>query len=97
MNESIRIIVPFLGLFGLTCAWFIYTRIRRLPTGEGEISEIADQIHNGAMVFMKREFKVLLVFAALVGVILWFKDHFESMAFFLGAASSGVAGLFKLY
>ncbi len=97
MTESIRIIVPFLGLFGLACAWFIYTRIRRLPAGEGEISDIADQIHNGAMVFMKREFKILLVFAALVGAILWFKDHFESMAFFLGAASSGVAGFIGMY
>ena len=97
MSESIRFLVPLIGILGLACAAFIFSRIRKMPAGEGEIAEIAEQIHNGAMVFMKREFKILIVFAAVVGVILWFKDHFESLAFFLGAASSGIAGFIGMY
>jgi K(+)-stimulated pyrophosphate-energized sodium pump len=97
MNESIRLVVPVLGAFGLFCAFLIYRRIRSLPAGEGDMSDIAEQIHQGAMVFMKREFKILAAFAALVGVILWFKDHYESIAFFLGALSSSMAGFIGMY
>ncbi|MEX0326221.1 MAG: sodium/proton-translocating pyrophosphatase, partial [Puniceicoccaceae bacterium] len=97
MTESVRIIVPLLGVFGLLCAFFIFRRIRQLPAGEGDITDISDQIHQGAMVFMKREFKILAAFAALVGVILWFKDHYESIAFFLGALASGMAGFIGMY
>ncbi len=49
MNESIRIAVPILGVFGLFCALMIFRRIRSLPAGEGEIADIAEQIHLGAM------------------------------------------------
>ena len=97
MNESIRIVVPLLGFFGLACAFLIYRRIRSLPSGEGLISEIADQIHDGAMVFMRREFKVMAIFGAVVAIVLWFKDPFESLAFCLGALAAGFAGFIGMY
>ena len=46
---------------------------------------------------MKREMKILAAFAVLVGVILWFKDHYESIAFFLGALASSMAGFIGMY
>jgi K(+)-stimulated pyrophosphate-energized sodium pump len=97
MNESIRIVAPMAGLIGLFFAWFIFTRIRRLPAGEGTIADIAAQIHTGAMVFMRREFKVLAVFAVVIAVVLWIKDPFEALAFVLGALASAMAGFIGMY
>jgi K(+)-stimulated pyrophosphate-energized sodium pump len=97
MTESIRFVAPLLGLFGLACAFLIYRRIARLPAGEGLIVEIADQIHSGAMVFMKRELRILSLFAVIVGVVLWIKDPFEALAFILGALASSVAGFIGMY
>ena len=97
MNSSLPLLAPFLGLFGLICAFGIYRSIQRRPAGEGPIAEIADQIHNGAMVFMRGEFRILVLFAVLVGGALAFKDPFESLAFFLGAFSAGLAGFIGMY
>jgi K(+)-stimulated pyrophosphate-energized sodium pump len=88
---------PILGLFGLLCAAFIFSRIRRQPAGEGVTSEIAEQIHQGAMVFMRREFKILALFAVGVGILLSLKDPYEALAFALGAIASGLAGFIGMY
>jgi K(+)-stimulated pyrophosphate-energized sodium pump len=97
MNESIRIVAPLAGVAGLLCAFFIYSRIRRLPAGEGLIRDIADQIHDGAMVFMKREIRILSLFAAVLAIVLWFKDPYESLAFVLGAVAAAVSGFIGMY
>ena len=97
MNDSLRLIAPLLGAFGLLCAFLIYRRIRAMPSGTGEIEDISDQIHKGAMVFMRREFKILSIFGAVVIVVLWFKDPYESFAFTLGALASAVAGFIGMY
>jgi K(+)-stimulated pyrophosphate-energized sodium pump len=97
MNESLRLIAPILGLFGLLCAFLIYRRIRALPSGEGAIQEIAEQIHDGAMVFMRREFKILAFFAVIVAIVLWLKDPYESLSFTLGALASSLSGFIGMY
>jgi len=95
--EYLSLLVPFLGLFGLGCAFVIFRRILRQPAGDGVVAEIADSIHSGAMVFMKREFTVLAVFTVVVGSLLMMKDPYESLAFFLGALASAVAGFIGMY
>ena len=97
MNSSLPLLAPLLGLFGLFCAFAIYRSIRRRPAGEGVIADIAGQIHNGAMVFMRREFTILVLFAVVVGGALAFKDPYESFAFFLGAVCAGAAGFIGMY
>jgi len=97
MSESIRFVAPLAGLFGLICAFFIFRRINRQPAGEGAIADIAAQIHQGAMVFMKREIRILALFAVIVGVGLWIKDPYEALAFILGAVASSVAGFIGMY
>ena len=58
-------IVPvLLGLGGLGCAYYLYTLVLRYPDGEDKIKKIADEIHLGAMVFMKREYRMLFLFSA---------------------------------
>lgn len=90
-------LVPLLGLAGLAIAFIIYSRIVMLPGGEGRVAEIANEIHSGAMVFMRRELILIAGFAILVGGLLVFKDPWESLAFFLGAIASSVAGYIGMY
>ena len=95
--QSLHVLVPILGLIGLAVAGILFFRLRRLSGGEGKVAEIGAQIHSGAMLFMRRELKLIALFAILVGGALVFKDPWESMAFFLGALSSSMAGWIGMY
>ena len=97
MQTGLPLAVPILGIFGLFLAWLIYRNIMRRDGGDGVTADIAEQIHDGAMVFLKREFRILIPFTVLVGVALFFKDGHESLAFFIGAFCSAVAGFIGMY
>jgi len=90
---------PILGAVGLVIAFVIYTVMSRAPAGEGKIQEIAEQIHIGAMVFMHREYKLLLAFAAVlvVGILVSPLGINTAIAFVAGAVSSATAGYLGMY
>ncbi len=97
MQIGIQLVTPILGLLGLLAAYCIYRRIMRLSGGEGHVADIASQIHNGAMVFMRRELQILIPFVVVVGILLMFKDRWEALAFLLGALASFMAGFIGMY
>ncbi len=97
MMTALTIAVPVLGLFGLGAAYYIYSRIMLIDPGEGKMSTISDRIHEGAMVFMRRELRLLGIFTLAVGILLLFKDPHEALAFFLGALASATAGFIGMY
>ena len=74
MNGSIAGLLPFLfGVLGLYAAFRVYRMVLVYPGGEGKVAKIAEAIHLGAMVFMKREYRTLGIFVAVVFVFLvWF-------------------------
>ena len=87
-----------LGVLGMIAAFLTYMKILQSPGGEGRVKEIADEIHLGAMVFMASEYKRLAVFCLVVIVALYFGlGSGTAIAFFLGAACSGVAGYIGKY
>ena len=86
------------GLAGLAFALIIYLMLVRYPSGEGKIKEIADQIHLGAMVFMKREYRMLLAFAGVLVFILYFTLGVDTaISFVVGAVASGLAGWLGMF
>ncbi len=96
------IITPFAGLAGLVIAFLILATILKRPGGEGKVKEIADQIHKGAMVFMRREFLLISFFAILIAVLLFFfqKDEYgkdQSLAFVFGCLASSFAGFVGMF
>lgn len=95
--QSFHVLVPLLGLVGLGVAGTLFFRLRQQSGGEGKVAEIGAQIHAGAMLFMRRELKLIALFAIVVGGLLLFKDKWESLAFFLGAAASSLAGWIGMY
>ncbi len=82
-----------LGLLGLGTAWYIYGKVKEYPEGEARVAEIAEEIHLGAMVFMRREYKMLAWFCLVLIVLLWVYLGFHTaIAFLVGALASGGAG-----
>ena len=88
-----------LGILGLASAWIVYGFVKRFPEGEGKVVEISNSIHKGAMVFMRREYTILVAFVAIVAIFIAISDlGLNTMyAFLLGALCSGSAGYIGMY
>jgi len=90
-------LAPVLGVVGLVVAGFIYFGIVQLPAGSERMKEIADSIHLGAMVFLKREYTIVLIFVAVIFVVLALVlPILTAVAFLSGAAFSMIAGFFGM-
>ena len=87
-------LIPTLfGVGGLVVAWYVFQKVKEYPAGEAKVAEIADAIHLGAMVFMRREYKFLTIFSAILLVFLLIVLGWQSaLAFLVGALTSGIAG-----
>ncbi len=86
------------GLIGLVLAFIIYKYVMTFSPGNNVMVEIMDRIHDGAMVFLKREYKIIAIFVAVVFVILFFAldNKMSSVAFLAGAVGSLMAGVFGM-
>ena len=63
---ELSLVPPALGLVGLIAAFIIYALVKRYDEGDEAIRKIADAIHTGAMVFMRREYSMVGVVRRLV-------------------------------
>jgi len=92
------VLPPLIGIVGLVVAFFIYKRILEYSEGTEKVAKIGHAIHEGAMVFMKREYKMLAVFAGVLFVGLWiFLGFYTAMAFAAGALASAFAGFVGMF
>jgi K(+)-stimulated pyrophosphate-energized sodium pump len=95
--ETFASSAPAWGLLGLLVAWGIYVYVKRQPDGNETMRDLAEQIHAGAMAFLKREYSVLLPFVAIVAVLLGWAVHWQTgVAYVAGATCSILAGLFGM-
>jgi len=88
-----------LGIFGLFCAYLVYTKVKAASPGTGKVVDIGDQIHLGAMVFMRAEYSRLVIFCFVCIIALGLSDlgWHSAFAFFLGAICSASAGFIGMY
>jgi len=96
---------PIFGLFGLAIAWKVYEYVDDQPEGNEKMVEIAESIHEGAMVFLSREYRILAYFVGGVFILLvvfigqqqgiWV-GIWTGVAYLLGAACSMAAGFFGM-
>ncbi|WP_020606608.1 sodium-translocating pyrophosphatase [Spirosoma spitsbergense] len=98
MNNSLYI-VPFLGLVGLAVMIAKFSWVNRQDAGDARMQEIAGYIADGAIAFLKAEWRVLIIFGVIVAAILSFagsqvaNSHwFIGIAFAFGAFTSAFAG-----
>ncbi|MXW06802.1 MAG: sodium-translocating pyrophosphatase [Gammaproteobacteria bacterium] len=98
---DLALIPPILGGVGLIAALIVYLLVKRYPAGEEKVRHIADQIHRGAMTFMRREYSLLFIFAlVLFTLIILGGEHLgirTGAAFAAGAIASALAGWIGMY
>ena len=93
MEFDANLTAPALGAFGLLVVAFIYQWIKKQSGGSGAVQKIGQQIHIGAIVFMKREYKMLSIFALVLLVLLYiFLGPASALCFVVGAVASATAG-----
>ncbi|MBT6422781.1 MAG: sodium-translocating pyrophosphatase [Porticoccaceae bacterium] len=95
---NIPLLPPLLGLVGMLAAFFVYTLVMKYPDGEDKVKKIGDQIHSGALAFMKTEYKYLLVFITVLVVLSQiFLGTETAIAVVVGASCSSLAGFIGMY
>ncbi len=91
--EGLTMWAPVFGVVGLGIALAIYFGLLKLPVGTDLMRELATRIHDGAMVFLKREYSILSVFVVVVFILLAvFLTIETAIAFITGACFSALAG-----
>ena len=88
---------PVVGLVGLMSAALVYAFIKRIEIANPTMREISEAIHDGAMVFLRREYSILACFVLIVFVLLWGGiSQWTGLAFLIGALSSMLAGFWGM-
>lgn len=92
-------LVPALGILGLLFTMIQGSWVSRQDAGNARMKEIAKYIADGAMAFLKAEYKILTYFVIIAALLLGFmgysnpNSHFSiAIAFVIGAVFSALAG-----
>ena len=92
-------IIPIIfGFLGLLAAYLLYLAVDKYPAGEKKLTDISDEIHLGAMAFMKKEYSILFVFSLILIFGIYIGLGLSStVAFIVGALSSSITGFIGMY
>ena len=97
--ENLIYLMPLAGVVGLIYMWFTSKWVSKQDVGTEKMARIAKNISDGAVAFLKAEYKVLAVFVLAVAVLLIFKGEsdthstpFVALSFIVGAFMSALAG-----
>jgi K(+)-stimulated pyrophosphate-energized sodium pump len=103
MESTILYLIPALGILGLVVMAFKSSWVRKQATGDENMVELAGYIAEGAMAFLKAEWKILAIFAVIAAAILaWSGTLVETsspviaLSFIIGAVFSATAGYFGM-
>ena len=98
MNLSLYV-VPLLGIVGLVVMYTKFLWVSKQDAGDARMQEIASYIANGAIAFLKAEWRVLTYFGIIVAILLAFagtqsenSSPVIGLSFVLGAFLSALAG-----
>ena len=97
--ETLLLAIPSLGVLALLFTWWKTKEINATPEGSPRMSKIAASIQEGAMAFLKAEYRILIIFVAGVAALLyWSGSNNENshalvaVSFAVGAFCSALAG-----
>ena len=97
--ELITYLVPVAGVLALLYTFFKSSWVGKQDVGSERMDNIATHISNGAMAFLKAEYKILAIFVLVVAVLLGISGSTNDQShpliaasFIFGALSSGLAG-----
>ena len=94
------IIAPISGLASIIVALYLYFWVKKQSAGTPKMKEISDAIRQGAIAYLKREYKTLSIFVLIMSVILYVtlgdKGSYIALAYIIGSIASGLAGYFGM-
>ena len=97
--ENLIYLVPLMGIIGLLYTLVKFNWVSKQDAGSDRMKEISTYIAEGAMAFLKAEWKILGYFVAIVALLLGFmsqsneSSHWSiSISFIIGAVFSATAG-----
>jgi len=102
---SMAVYIPFVGILGMIFAVWTYFIVRKAPAGNEKMQDIADKIHAGAMVFLRKEYSIIAIFMLIVFLALGFfiktpdgkaVGWWTALAYLFGALCSMGAGWFGM-
>ena len=99
---QMELMIQLLPAFGMLALLFVFIKDRwvtKQDVGNEKMARIAQNIAEGAMSFLKAEYKILSVFVVAVAILLFFKGQSENgsngmvaVSFVVGAICSALAG-----
>ena len=97
--ENLIYVVPAMGIVGLIYTLVKFLWVSKQDAGNDRMKEISNYIAEGAMAFLKAEYKILAYFVIIAGILLGVmgysnpSSHWSiALAFILGAFFSACAG-----
>jgi len=95
---SLLIAVPVTGVLSIAVSAYLYFFVKRKDSGTKRMKEVAAAIKEGSDAYLKREYKTLAVFVAIMAVIVSFllNNYLVGVAYVLGSACSALAGYFGM-
>ncbi len=98
-TQNLLYMVTLCGVAGMLFTFWKSSWVAAQDPGDAKMRKIAGHIAEGAMAFLKAEYKILVVFVACVSVLLALTSPADTsspmvgVAFVVGALCSGLAGL----
>ena len=92
--EHLIFCAPILGICALLFAFYLTKKVGRQDAGTDRMKEIAAFIHEGARAFLTAEYKILIVFVAVLFILIGvgIGNWVTAVCFLVGALFSTVAG-----
>ena len=104
MIYGVLFLIIFISLAGLLYAGWLYHLVKKEEVGMKELQTLSDFIHEGAIAFLNREYRVIIIFIIICAVLLASLGFIPKLAnvdgvgissafcFVIGTICSGVAG-----
>lgn len=97
MNKILLFISPIVGVIALIVAFALNKWITILPTGNQRMRDISGFIQDGAMAFLKKEYKTMgIAIVVLTGILCFAINTMTAILFACGALFSILAGYFGM-
>ena len=95
--DILSLIAPIAAIIGLIVAFSLATWISKADEGNDRMREIAGHIREGAMAFLKREYKVMAIVIIVIFLVIGiFIGWLTSLLYVIGALLSVLAGFFGM-
>ncbi len=91
--ENLIVWAPIMGVVALAYAFILAARVNNSPAGDDRMREISDAIHEGAMAFLTREYRILVIFVIAMFILIGLLINWPTaISYITGSIASVLAG-----